>query len=96
MRSVHEIQHELWSEQLEYLLRNQAGEPGDELSLRVAAGAYAALRQHQVDKRGRCRRCCRLRSGWWPWRRRACTVYQAFSVAMTQPIKMVWAWLEDS
>ena len=38
MRSLHEIQHELWSEQLEYLLRNQAGEPGDELSLRGSRG----------------------------------------------------------
>ena len=93
---MHEIQHELWSEQLERLLHDQAGEPVDELTWRVAAGAYAALRQHQVNKRGRCRHCCRLRSSWRPWRRQhVCTVYLTFSVAMTQPIKIVRAWLKD-
>ncbi len=92
--SVYETQHRLWSEQLERLLLS-SGDPVDELTLRVAAGAYVALRQHRVDKRGRCRRCCRSRSGWWPRKRQPCTVYLAFSVAMNQPIDIVRGWLES-
>ncbi|MDQ3153391.1 MAG: integrase core domain-containing protein [Actinomycetota bacterium] len=86
MSSVYETQLRLWSEQLKRVLYSQ--DPVDELSLRVAAGVYAALRQHRVDKHGRCGHCCQLRPGWWPRRRRTCTLYLAFTVAMNQPIDL--------
>jgi len=93
VNSIYETQHRLWCEQLEYVLYSQG--PVDELTLRVAAGAYIALCWHRVDRHGRCRHCCRSRSGGWFRQRHTCTVYLTFSVAMNQPIKMVRGWLED-
>lgn len=93
--NVWETKHRLLVEQLEVLLASRHGtnDLTDEQAARLLATAYVLLQEHQVDKRGRCR-ACRSRSGWWPWRRRPCTVYQAFTVAMTQPIGVVRGWVE--
>jgi hypothetical protein len=95
--SAHETQHRLWAEQLGSLLDGKHGsrELTTEQTRRLMIAAYVVLRQHQVGKRGQCRLCCRCRSWWWARRRRTCTVYLTFEVAMNQPIDIVLEWLKD-
>jgi len=95
--SVWETQHRLWAEQLKSLLSGKHGsrELTAEQTRRLIIAAYVVLRQHQINKRGQCRLCYRSRTGWWPRRRRACTVHLTFTVAMTQPLNIVLDWQQD-
>jgi len=93
--SVRQAQHRLWAEQLESFLdgKHSSRELTTEQTKRLMIAAYVVLQLHQVNKRGQCYYC--WRSTWWPWRRKTCTIYQTFMVAMTQPIDMVRGWMED-
>jgi len=93
--SVGQAQHRLWAEQLESLLSGRHGsrELTAEQTRRSVIAAYVVLQLHQVNKRGQCRYC--WRSTRWPRRRKPCTVYLTFKVAMTQPLKIVLGWMED-
>ena len=95
MSTARQTQHRLWAEQLRSLLDGKHGsrELDTEQTRRLVIAAYVVLQMHQINERGQCRYC--WRSTWWPWRRHTCTVYLTFSVAMTQPIKLVRDWLED-
>lgn len=88
-------QHRLLVERFEALLHRDMGEITDDEIARLVCAAYVTLRQHSVDKRGHCHHCYRSGSWWLPRRRKRCTVYQVFAVAMEQPFKVVKAWLED-
>lgn len=88
MSNVRATQHRLLVERLDAL----ADDDCDDLA-RLAAAGFVLLRQHRVDKNGRCRYCVRAR--WWARRRRHCIVLDAFAVAMTQPFDLVRAWQQD-
>lgn len=88
-------QHRLLVERLAELLRRNMGEITDDEIARLVCAAYITLRQHSVNKRGYCHHCYRAGSRWLLRRRKRCTVFQVFGVTMGQPLKVVWAWLED-
>ncbi len=49
------------------------------------------LRQHRVNKRGRCEYCGWTRWTWRFWRRRPqCMVYLSLDFAVRQPLDAVW------
>ncbi len=69
----------------------------EEQTVRLLAGVLMLLRQHRVNKWGKCQYF-----GWtrWAWRlgykrRQQCTVYRAFSFALNQPLDVVLWQLED-
>jgi hypothetical protein len=65
-------------------------------TVRLLVGVIVVLRQHQVNKRGRCKYCGRTRRTWRLWYRRPlCTVYLALDFAMSQPLDLVWQRLQD-
>ncbi len=63
----------------------------EEQTVRLLAAAAILLRQHKVNKRGRCQYC-----GWTGWARRLwygrpqCTVYRALSFALGQRPEILW------
>lgn len=88
-----QVHYRLLSEHVANLMRCDMDElPPTEVA-RVFVAAYVVLKQHEIDKRGRCRYCNRV--SLLRWRRKPCTVYQTFAVALDQPFKVVRAWLED-
>lgn len=95
MSSVRQAQQRLWVEQLEDLLGGKHGsrELTAEQTRRLIIAAYVVLQLHRVNQRGQCRYCWRCT--WWPRRRKPCTVYLTFTVAMTQPLTMVLGWMKD-
>jgi hypothetical protein len=103
VRSVGEMKHRLWTDQLaqwvEKLSDEKPIEPEalTELTVRLLATAVMVLRQHGVNKRGQCRLCTpslRMLRFWW--RRPPCTVCRAFDFAMGQPWDVVWWQLFES
>ncbi|MGH8573405.1 MAG: hypothetical protein ACREX8_12645, partial [Gammaproteobacteria bacterium] len=88
-------QHRLLVERLDALLHRDMREITDDEIARLVCAAYVTMRQHSVNKRGRCRHCYRSGSWWLPRRRKMCTVYQVFAVAMNQPLNIVSDWLRD-
>ncbi|MGH3909035.1 MAG: hypothetical protein ACRDTE_33375 [Pseudonocardiaceae bacterium] len=93
--NVWATQHRLLVERLETLLHRDMSEITDDEIARLACAAYVTMRQHSVNKRGYCRHCYRSGSRWLPRRRKRCTVYQVFAVAMNQPFNIVSDWLGD-
>lgn len=97
MSGVQEIRHRLLFEQLKQWVEKLSGEnPVEpevvkELAVRLLAMAVMLLRQHEVNKRGRCRFC-----GWstWRWsfwcRRPRCTVFRSVDLAIGQGLDVVW------
>lgn len=81
-------------ELVDQLLGNESIPPAvlEEQTVRLLAGLVMLLRQHRVNKRGRCHYC-----GWrrWTWRlgrgRPQCTVYLNFDFAMRQRLDVVWS-----
>lgn len=95
MSNVWETRYRLLCERLEEMLHRNMDDLSDDEVARVICGAYVLLAQHKVNKRGRCRHCYRSGSWWLPRRRKRCTVYQVFGVAMGQPLRIVSEWLGD-
>lgn len=89
------VRHRLLTEQLEGFLHCDMDEITDDDIARLVCAAYVLVRQHSVDKRGRCRHCYYRSRWWWVRRRQVCTVHGAFAVAMNQPLGVVWGWVED-
>ncbi|MCA1704725.1 MAG: hypothetical protein LC808_16260 [Actinobacteria bacterium] len=92
--NVWSTQHRL-VEKLEELLQRDMSEITDDEIARLVCAAYITLRQHRVNKRGYCRHCYRSGPWWLPRRRKRCTVYEVFGVAMGQPFNILSAWLRD-
>lgn len=93
--NVWSTQHRLLVERLEELLHRDMSEITDDEIARLVCAAYVTMRQHSVNKRGRCRHCYRSGSGWPLRRRKRCTVYRVFAVAMNQPFGIVSEWIKD-
>lgn len=93
--SVWRTQARLLSERLDGFLHCDLDEITDDDVVRLVCAAYVLVRQHSVDKRGRCRHCYYRSHLWGSRRRKSCTVHAALSVAMNQPLGTVWKWLED-
>lgn len=93
--NIWHVQHRLVTEQLEGFLHCDMDEITDEDVARLVCAAYVLVRQHGVDKRGRCRHCYYRSRWWWVRRRKMCTVHSVFAVAMNQPRDAVWRWVED-
>jgi hypothetical protein len=81
VRSVGEVKHRLWTEQLAQWVEKLSGEEPVEpevltaLTVRLLVMAVMVLRLHGVNKRGQCRLCTRpLRMLRFWWRRSPCTV----------------------
>lgn len=88
-------QHRLLVERLEELLHRDMGEITDDEIARLVCAAYVMLRQHSVNKRGYCHHCYRAGSRWRLRRRKRCTVFQVFGVAMGQPLEILAEWVRD-
>ena len=103
VRSVWEMKHRLWTEQLQQWVEKLSGEKPvepevvKELAVRLLAMAVILLRQHAVNKRGQCRSCGRPVRMWrfWGTGHRARCV-GLFDFAMGQPWDMVWWQLFES
>lgn len=98
--SVGEIRNRLLMEHLEELAdRLRSGEPialeeFKEQLVRLLTGAVLLLRQHRVNKKGRCNYCQWTGWTWRFWRRRPqCTVYRGLDFVMRQPLALVWGQL---
>ena len=89
--------HRLLCEQLEQWVEELSGEKpvepevAKELTVRLLAMAVMLLRQHRVNKRGRCRLC-----GWsilrWPFwcHLPRCAVFRSVDLAIGQGLDVVW------
>ena len=98
-----ETWHRLFREELEKLADQLGGKKAElpaiteDNIVRLLAVAVILLRQHHVNKRGRCQFCGWARWKWRPWNRRPpCTVYRTVSFAMGQGLDEVWWRLFES
>ena len=103
MSNVWETRNRLILEYLEKLADQlRSGEPIapaelEEQLLRLLVGVLMLLRQHKVNKRGRCRICRWPRRTWRFWHRRPqCTVYRSLNFVMRQGLDRVRWQLLDS
>ncbi|MGH3873474.1 MAG: hypothetical protein ACRDSR_18515 [Pseudonocardiaceae bacterium] len=99
---VPEKWHRLFQEQLAELADRLSNKealspiPEDQI-VQLLAMVAILLRQHHVDKRGRCQSCGLARWKRRPWSRRPpCTVYRAASFVMGQGLDEVWWRLFES
>lgn len=97
MRYVWEVRHRLLLEQLEQWVTKLSGvepvepEKVQELAVRLLATAVMLLKQHEVNRQGRCQYCGRQRWNWRFWKRRPrCTVGSALGFTMEQELAVVW------
>lgn len=68
----------------------------DDETIRLAAGALTLLDHHQVNGKGRCRRC--RHSGRWVCfgRKQRCLVYAVLSLYLEQPMEVARGRVRDS
>lgn len=89
---VYPIRHRLLRERLLELLRRIeiGGEQAiDDDIVRLAVAALTLLDRHQLDGKGRCRRC-RSFQPWWPFRKRQrCLVYTVISFYLDEPVAVI-------
>lgn len=97
MGNVWGMRYRLYLEELEAIAdRLSDGRPiapvfAEEQLVQLVAIVASLLRQHEVNKRGRCRFCDWTRWAWRFWRRRPpCTVFRAVGFVLDQPLHMAW------
>ena len=96
MSTVWATKYRLLLEQVECLVdwlhADKPREPRavEEQAVRLLMSVAGLLRQHQVNKWGRCRCCAWTRRGLFWYRRPRCAVYRALDFAMGQPLDVVW------
>lgn len=86
--SVHQLRWQVLRERLSGM-GAVAVRACDEETARLALCCLALLDQHEVDGKGRCRRC-RTPQMWWPWTRR-CSVVRTMGFHLLQPARLL-AW----
>jgi hypothetical protein len=82
MSGMHGVRYRIVRERLTQDAASAADDEHDEF-LRLALLCLALLHRHEIDVKGRCRRC-RTPGRWWPWSRR-CTVLPMLSLYLDQP-----------
>lgn len=97
MSHVQEVRYRLRCEQFEQWVERLTGkEPIEpevvkELAVRLLTVALIILKQHNVNKRGKCKFCGRARRNWRSWIRvPQCAVSGAIGFAMEQELAVVW------
>jgi hypothetical protein len=69
----------------------------EEHTVRLLLVVLRLLRRHQVDRRGRCRRCTWSNRAWRFWRRSPqCTAFREVDLAMCAGLDVVWWQLFES